>query len=138
MSEGREDVVWNRVKVPGHVTMRIGTKAQVVLLYMLLILNTPCYAIHCTFDRTISDRAVTELTGVCEKNKYMLLHTDKYNASLTGYWYVDVVNDSSLNTTMAFSTKARTAFMYGMPLPPDDEVQFEYAELCTCTCGKDL
>ena len=40
-----------------------------------------------------------------------------------GYWYVDVVNDSSLSTTMAYSTTARQAFMSGEPLPPDDMVR---------------
>ena len=50
-------------------------------------------------------------------NEALFLHL------LTGYWYVDVVNDSSLLTTMAHSTSARIAFMFGLPLPPDDEVQ---------------
>ena len=47
---------------------------------------------------------------------------------LIGYWYVDVVNDSSLSTTMAYSTSAREAFISGMPLPPDDEVHSKYIE----------
>ena len=31
MSNVSEYVVWNRVEVPGHMAMRIGTEAQVVL-----------------------------------------------------------------------------------------------------------
>ena len=41
---------------------------------------------------------------------------------LTGYWYVDVLDDSSLATTMAFTSDARVAFTFGLPLPPDDKV----------------
>ncbi len=39
-----------------------------------------------------------------------------------GYWYVVVPEDTEVNTTMAYSTAARTAFMDGKPLPPDDTV----------------
>ena len=41
-----------------------------------------------------------------------------------GYWYVAVPSDSSVSTTMAFSTSVRTAFMAGTKLPPDDMVSY--------------
>lgn len=46
---------------------------------------------------------------------------------------MDVLNDSSVLTTMAHSTSARIAFMFGMPLPLDDEVQIKYVELHICS-----
>jgi len=55
-----------------------------------------------------------------EDQDYLGQTGDKIN---WGYWYVAVPSDSSVNTTMASSTSARTAFMAGTKLPPDDTDQ---------------
>ena len=39
---------------------------------------------------------------------------------------MSVFNISNVTTTMAYSTTARTAFINGQPLPPDDKVHTSY------------
>jgi len=41
---------------------------------------------------------------------------------LVGYFYLVVEEDGSINTTMAYSTIARTSFIKGSEFPPDDTV----------------
>ena len=39
-----------------------------------------------------------------------------------GYFYLVVEEDGSINTTMAYSTTARTSFIKGSEFPQDDTV----------------
>lgn len=48
--------------------------------------------------------------------------------NFVGYFYLVVEEDGSINTTMAYSTTARTSFIQGSKFPPDDTVYEYYTE----------
>ena len=52
-----------------------------------------------------------------------------------GFWYISVDTEDNLNTTIANSTDARTAFMKGNHLPPDEMVKFVYKPSWRTACA---
>ena len=82
-----------------------------------------CYIIvQC---RVIALRPMTELTGVCRF--FSTTSTVRLSFPLPllhclGYWFVQVIIDASVSTSMAFSELCRKSFITNFPLPPDDKV----------------